>query len=68
MPKPATTVIETFSNGDERCEARWPAGAERVESPVADWRQVRNVDLSIDAVTGETVLSFIRKNAARRST
>ena len=66
MPKPTKVwVVEIFDNGDERCEVRWPPGAEGVDSPVGDWRQVRDVDLSIDPVTGESVLSFTRNNAAR---
>ena len=37
MPKRTTTkvqVIEVFDNGDERCEVRWPARAEGVDSPL----------------------------------
>jgi hypothetical protein len=40
-------------------------GAERIDPPVKDWRQVRDVDVDIDSATGEFVLSFTRKNAAR---
>jgi hypothetical protein len=53
MPKgttPKVWVREVFANGDERCEVRWPAGAEGVDYPVDDWRHVRDVDLSIDPV------------------
>jgi hypothetical protein len=68
MPKQATTkvrVVERFANGDERREARWRVGTEGVDSPVDDWRQVRDVDLTFDPVTGETVFSFTRSNARR---
>ena len=53
MPK--VWVREIFANGDERCEVRWPAGAEGVDSPVDNWLQVRDVDLNFDPVTGEAV-------------
>jgi hypothetical protein len=56
--------------GFASCEVRWPLGAERIDSPVKDWRKVRDVDFAIDSVAGDAVLSFTRKNAgrARRST
>ena len=69
MPKrttPKVWVREVFANGDERCEVRWPAGAEGVHSPVDDWLRVRDVDLSVDPVTGEAVFSFTR-NSIRRA-
>jgi hypothetical protein len=70
MPKLTTTmktrVIEVFDNGDERCEVRWPAGAKEVDSPLDDCRQVRNVDLNIDPVTGEAVFLFTRKKPGAR--
>jgi hypothetical protein len=58
-------VLEIFDSGDERCEVRWAPGAEGVDSPVDDWRQVRDVDLSVDPVTGEAVFSFTRTNPGR---
>ena len=67
MANPKVMVKEVFANGDQRCEARWPSGAEGVVSPVKDWRQVRDIDFQIDSVTGEAVLSFTRNNATRRS-
>jgi hypothetical protein len=69
MPKLTTMkirVIEVFDNGEERCEVRWPAGAKEVDSPLDDWRQVRNVDLNIDPMTGEAVFSFTRKKPGWR--
>jgi hypothetical protein len=69
MPKRTTMnvrVLEVFDSGDERCEVRWPARAEGLDSPLDDWRHVRNVDLSIDPVTGEAVFSFTRKKPAGR--
>jgi hypothetical protein len=64
MPKRTTMkvrVLEVFDSGDERCEVRWPPGAEGVDSPVDNWLQVRDVELNIDPVTGEAVFSFTRK-------
>jgi hypothetical protein len=62
---PRIEVKELLANGEERCEVRWPTGVEMTDSPVSDWSQVRDVDLEIDSVTGDFVLSFTRKNAAR---
>ena len=59
------TVKEVLANGDQRCEVLWPAGTEGIDSPVKDWRQVRDVDFTIDSVTGEAILSFTRKNARK---
>ena len=58
-------VKEVLANGDQRCEVRWPPGVEKVESPVKDWRLVRDVNLEISSVTGEAVLSFTRSNGGR---
>jgi len=63
---PGAEVKEIFANGEERCEVRWPQCAERISSPVKDWQQVRDAKLNADSTTGEAVLSFTRKNAARR--
>ncbi len=60
-------VREVLANGDERCEVRWPSGADPIDSPVTDWRHVRDVNFQIDPVTGEAVLSFTRNNARRRT-
>jgi len=63
MPKRTTSKVwvrEVLANGDERCEVRWPAGAERVDSHVDDWGHVRDVDVSIDPATRESVFSFTR--------
>ena len=46
-------------------QLRWPLAVEMIDSPVKDWRQARDLDLSIDPVTEEFVLSFTRRNAAR---
>jgi hypothetical protein len=46
-------------------QLRWPLAVEMIDSPVKDWRQVRDLDLSIDPVMEEFVLSFTRRNAAR---
>ena len=59
-------VREVLANGEERCEVRWPPGADPIDSPVKDWRHVRNVDFQIDPVTEEAVLSFTRNNARKR--
>jgi hypothetical protein len=64
MPNRTTRKVwvrEVFANGDERCEARWPAGAEGV---VSDWRHVHDVDLSVDPVT-ERLCSRSRELAGR---
>jgi hypothetical protein len=68
MQKRKTTKVlvrEMFDNGDERCEVRWPPGSDGVDSPVDDWRQVRDVDLCIDPVTSEAVFSFTRNSIGR---
>jgi len=41
-------VREVLANGDERREVRWPPGADPIDSPVKDWRHVRNIDFRID--------------------
>jgi hypothetical protein len=65
---PAKVIVrEVLANGDQRCEVRWPLGAEKIESPVKDWRQVRDVDFEINSETGEAVLSFTRNNTRRRT-
>jgi hypothetical protein len=58
---PTFQVKEVLASGEERGEVRWPCGAEHIDSPVKDWRHVRDVDFKIDSVTGEAVFSFTRK-------
>ena len=41
-------------------------GADPIDSPVTDWRHVRDVNFQIDPVTEEAVLSFTRNNTRRR--
>jgi hypothetical protein len=41
-----------YSRTEMNAAIRWPAGAEGVDSPVDNWLQVRDVDLSVDPVTG----------------
>jgi hypothetical protein len=67
--RPVVDVKEILATAEERCEVRWRVGTERIDPPVKDWREVRDVDFDIDSTTGELVLSFTRKNAAmvRRS-
>jgi hypothetical protein len=57
-------VREVLANGDERCEVCRPSGADLIDSPVTDWRHVRDVNFQIDPVTGEAVLSFTRNNTS----
>jgi hypothetical protein len=59
-------VHEVLANGDERCEVRWPSHVDPINSPVKDWRDVRDVNFQIDPVTGEAVLSFTRNNTRKR--
>jgi hypothetical protein len=54
-------VTETFTNGEERCEVRWPVGQDFNFGPyVRDWRRMRDVNFWIDEATGEAVLLFTR--------
>jgi hypothetical protein len=64
--KTAINVREILANGDERCEVRWPRGADAIDSRVKDWRQVRDVKFEVDERTGESLLSFARTNGGKR--
>ena len=62
---PIATVKAVFANRDERCEVRWPVGADGTDFPIDDWRQVHNIDFNVDPVMGDEVLSVTRKNSRK---
>jgi len=59
------SVKQVLANGDERCELRWPPAVDPIYSAVKDWSLVRDARFEVDPATGEAVLSFTRRGAAK---
>jgi hypothetical protein len=71
LPRPcrgtSRAIVGIDRQWDGTSKLRWPADEHfNLEAYFRVWRQVRDVDFSIDQSTGEAVLLFTRKVGQRR--